>query len=708
MEAKDFSEELTDLNEVIRNQKISDLSPITIRDYTDTISSDIKDGWITAESWFYRATLRKTRAVEQPIGKPAPVAPVEDMALVVKPLHEIFKIVEKKAIDDLTKKVKSSKDGKLVSACNLILHEIQTRNTDAANGHKLKFDTEGPLDQTGARQIDVKTQKAIFYSRIEKTERQEARKYWGDAVTAAIKGYLNPIDLAIAKSMTPAAFHALMAWHIDLGICSLMMSNLDSIDPVIGDASCENRCPFLLDMHDLVHNYISQNKKTNQVKAACIAFRATYTLIEMDPKSPKNGTRYLVDYEKKIEDKDFPKSPAAFNKMADEIKAELNKAYANAVEYLGLCVSLTRSCTWRFDEFGTPFHFRDSESYYRVKDKDSYVDMKPQMKARLGVLSCEYMCLLAKKLSDAAEHNAIGDNQSVENMLLNVFNACRAFKPSHPRIPLGPIYSSFRLCMLNEYRAGRPINLLLRKIFIDKEGKYSLSDARVLHYIPENGTYLPTHQIDDQFKPVFTIDAFSVTTEDADDGVNGLLSVDNDIYFSSLAACDMPWMIQVYASGHPAFAGDAHIDADPYATNNPAMGGGEKEPPIKLSLLAGNSLQYDLHKGSLKTPSILTLDYDRTTSHSDFKLDGGYAYGTDLVAELEQGTFLARKFGLTDAQQVRRDPNNELRAIRINKPVDFAPEHVKLQSFNEAQARCNELKETTKNKTFPGAFVLRE
>jgi hypothetical protein len=528
--------------------------------------------------------------------------------------------------------------------------------------------------------VDWKNIVGKLVSKKDKLAHTQALNAWVKALTEAINKTLGVSAAATAqkkaKHPSQEGYKALLEHHQHVGFAALILGDLKDIDPVIGDASCEMRCPFLLDMHDAVHAYLLDKKQVDPAKKLATEFRKIHA-----NKKYESSVR---------ESKDIETTGADFLALVHDLEKIINRIFKGAGKYLGLCVTMTRSCAWRFDEFGTPYHFRDATTFYCVDDgkgKGEGVDQKPKLKAELADLSCAYMMQMAETLaSKAAKAYQDSERQTVEDMLAKVFSTCQARKGD---IKLLPIYAAFRAIILNEFAAGRPINLIVRRIKKTNEFRYSLADARTLHYVPKDLTYKYSTTIEDHDRPCFTIDAFSVTGEAPNTGdlkTAPLFKEDSDEYFSYLQAGDLATMIQIYAAGHPPFAGDATMPDESDA----------------------ESYQQHLHAASRKNSSVVPALGDLTRTGWDgstFLLEGTCDKDTNLHAEYLACRKVALAYRLNEAQQVVKQGNT---VTRTASAVCFAPEHVKVLSFNQAVAECEALKKKTADKTFPRTFALTD
>jgi hypothetical protein len=377
------------------------------------------------------------------------------------------------------------------------------------------------------------------------------------------------------------SLEALLVHHQHVAVASLILGELSEMDPVIADASCENRPPFVLDMHEIVQDYLNKNKEQSDASTLARQFEALH-----------KG----LDYEGNLSLAIKP-CPPAFLKLFTELGTVMATKFADAVEYLGLCVTMSKSCHWDYDEFGTPYDFRDKGNYYAYKGPDGKaIDMKPDLKVRLGLLSCAYMKLIAKDLAANAPKAGPGE-QTVEDMLCEVFNSCNAFRyiegatrnrfgnEADGRLPLLPIYDCFRVILMHEFAKKRPINVIVRRIRKNDKA-YTLDDARVIQYrvrgpgdpqagpsdpkillgdSPVESAWIADLNPHDSISPCFTIDAFSICTFGSKPmyafghDVDSLFTLHSDHYYQKLANCDLFTLMQIYGAAHPPFQSNAIV-----------------------------------------------------------------------------------------------------------------------------------------------------
>ncbi len=536
-------------------------------------------------------------------------------------------------------------------------------------------------------------------SGAEKNLHNQARSKWIDLFTKDIYAAFNFSVAVQSKKLSnilPDAYQLLLQHHQHVGFAALILGILNDIDPVIGDAGCEMRCPFLLDMHAAVQNYLVSKKKLDKAKELAQKFHATFKLT---PGTPDKEKLNLEKDVRVVDDLEKYKTDPAFLTLVKELSTAIDKIFKDATKYLGLCVTLTRSCKWSIDDFGTPYYFREGHTLYCVLGKDkSVLDYKPTLKKELAELSCAYMMHMAESLATkAATVHTEPDVQTVEDMLVTVFKECKAKTRKdnlkegerHEPLPLLPIYAAFRAIILNELAVARPINLVVRRIKM-AGNIYTLSDARALHYVPQDSTYKyqPNPSKEEKSRPCFTIDSFSVIgtpPNTSDEEAAALFSEESDQYFTCLQTADLPTMIQIYASGHPPFAGSAEIPegVDP------------------------EQYQQELHSRSRKYPEKVPSLGKLARTHweaSSFTLKNACDEDTNLYAEYAMCRLMALKYGLSTAQQVVKD---DTKVKRIARAVCFAPEHVKVMTLKEAEDECTDRKKKTSGKEYPQEFIFR-
>ena len=484
------------------------------------------------------------------------------------------------------------------------------------------------------------------------------------------------------------AFLAMLEKHRRQAINCLIQCDSSQLDPVIGDASCEQRPSFLLDMYWKVQNHFNQKGKLQSALKAIKEYNMAH---EGDKKDRKVRTREDVMGNKK--------HPQQYDALFAELQILLGD---NHLQFLGLCYSLTVAGVWMFDEFGIGFCFRSKDTY-RTNTKEAegennpklLVNREPMLRHQLAKASVAYFTDLVQALPCSnADRAVVGSNptkrQYIEDQLLEAVHWMRSRvkqqDPHEDDIELVATYPQFRAVLLYEFNAGRPIIVMVRRIEITTASSgltYSLGDARALYFEANKveGTYeLSQITRNRKEEPCLTFDCWN--TYPAGTSRTGLNAADNTEYFEALSRCDLPWLILTYAAVHPPFTGKAKV-------KNPDYG------PLYEEICGESSR---------------TFDYSRERcSGFNLKMHTPNDERPTLLEEWRMATQVGLDHNLKDALPVSRGPHHGRYYIRTDRPTDFLVHHVNMSSFEHAETHCNELRGRHAKLGLPdlGQFIVR-
>jgi hypothetical protein len=290
---------------------------------------------------------------------------------------------------------------------------------------------------------------------------------------------------------------------------------------------------------------------------------------------------------------------------------------------------------------------------------------------------------------------------------------------------------------MHEFAKKRPINVIVRRIRKNDKA-YTLDDARVIQYrvrgpgdpqagpsdpkillgdSPVESAWIADLNPHDSISPCFTIDAFSICTFGSKPmyafghDVDSLFTLHSDHYYQKLANCDLFTLMQIYGAAHPPFQSNAIVP--------------KLDQRAYQQLLHWDAIKVD-PKTWMDAPLISTVPENATRTDT-----GGYlmpelmdSTQTNLFLEYQTFNGLAQRYLLETAQQIAKSttwewPEDQLItskenfftprswAVRMDRAVCFQVEHVKIESFAEAQASCNALKQKTANKSYPAQFEIR-
>ena len=459
-------------------------------------------------------------------------------------------------------------------------------------------------------------------------------------------------------------FDKLLKKHQHEAANRLIRGDFTDLDPSIGDISCQMHALTVLDMYWTVQEYLDKEEKLQYA----LEIVEKYDVAHRNDKNDKE-VRTLAD----LENPDHPRE-------YDALFAELSEILGNDnLELLGLFYSLTVSNTvWR-DEFGTAFYCVHRNLFGPGIGRDTrypeFLDRLPILRSKLAKHCVDYFYNLVKTLlcSNTNRANA-GSIPTVGEQLVEAVHKMTSYieqrRPRMDDIPLVACHPQMRAVLLYEFKAGRPIIIVVRRIQIQPSipsgSTYSLSDARALYYEADKdqGTYRFSRTITPYQEKVACLTFNCWNTFQTGTSGTGLNAADNTEYFDALSRCDVAWLINTYAAVHPPFSGKAK-------ENSPDL------YPMYEAICG--------EKGR-------TFDYSREGC-AGFSLKE-YAPNNQrptLLEEWKMAEELASKYTFKDKVLITRTGNSKTAHSRIDYSVDFSVEHIMVSSGEKAKSFCGEL-----------------
>jgi hypothetical protein len=485
------------------------------------------------------------------------------------------------------------------------------------------------------------------------------------------------------------AFLAMLEKHRRKAMNCLLQCDSSQLDPVIGDASCEQRPSFLLDMYWRVQNHFNQKGKLQSALKTVEEYNIAH---KDDRKDRKVRTREDVLGNKKD------------SQQYDALFAELHILLGDDhLKLLGLCYSLTVANVWMFDEFGIGFCSRSKDTY-RTSTKEAeeeknpkfLVNREPMLRHQLAKASVTYFTDLVKSLPCSnPDRTAVGSKprkrQYIEDQLLEAVHWMRSCieqrNPDEDDVELVAVYPQFRAILLYEFNAGRPIIVMVRRIQINSAGPsgltYSLGDARASYFEAnkDKGTYELSQITPNRKKePCLTFDCWN--TYLAGTNGTGLNAANNTEYFDALSQCDLPWLILIYAAVHPPFTGKAKAKNPDYGPLYEEICG-ESSRTFNYSRERCSGFNLNMHVPNDKRPT--------------------------LLEEWRMATQVGLDHNLKDTLPVSGGPHHGQYYMRTDRPIDFSVHHVNMSSFEQTEIHCNELRDRHAKLGLPdlGQFIVR-
>ena len=480
------------------------------------------------------------------------------------------------------------------------------------------------------------------------------------------------------------AFDELLKRHQHKAINRLIRGEFTDLYPSIGDMSCQMHALFVLNLYWTVQEYLNKEEKLQYA----LAIVEKYNNAHRNDKNDKE-VRTLADLEN-------PDHPGEY----DALFAELNEILGNDnLELLGLFYSLTVSNTlWR-DEFGTSFFCHHRNLFGPAIGGDSrypefLLDRLPMLRSKLAKYCVDYFYNLIKALLCSNTNRAnTGSMLTVGEQLVEAVHKMTSYieqrRPGIDDIPLVACHPQMRAVLLYEFKAGRPIIVIVLRIQIQpsipSRLTYSLSDARALYYEADKdrGTYKLSRIIAPSQEKVPCLTFSCWNTFQIGTNGTGLNAADNTEYFDALSRCDVAWMINTYAAVHPPFSGKAKVKSpDLYPMYKAICGENCRTFDYSRESCTGFSLNLKEHAPNNKRPS--------------------------LREEWKMAEKLASNYTFKDKVLITRTGNSHTAHSRIDCSVDFSVEHVMVSSGEKAKAFCSGLMDRHKSgNTVIGPHITR-
>lgn len=489
-------------------------------------------------------------------------------------------------------------------------------------------------------------------------------------------------------------------------VAHILCGEIFRLDPVIGDAACEMRPPFVLDMCDLILNlvdpselprlqdlgrqYIESWKKTEELLLATFGeeIRDGYFEVPIDVKTP---SIYLCDQIFIVlndclsnDSSQHPEFFAFCEKVSLTIEAE-------NFEYLGLCKTMTTTRLMIYDRLGI------SLGDYQIDNLPPSI--RGEYKVRLGQHSTRYIRKISHNLSQQCINPV---SNSLFPQLNNVITNCNVeLYTDSKQVSVLPIYEGMRIITTHELNKNRPLVFVFNRMVIKNTNTPVVHNKLigihdlplemtclsftpiVVMYMPQNGRYIPLENVPGNLdhRPCTVYECWSVLNVDdvpvnlSDPILAGLYDPDPNKFLAAIKQCDIAHLMQLYAASHPPMGGRAK----PKSTLN--------IPHYNFGLDGGLSCMLELHK------EVLTGG-DKTRAQE--LLDNNFVNLNNKKQELMDLEILAA---------------NEINPLKKN--LDDAQAQLKIEGKKPTEITkklvldCQELLRKANDKWLPGIEILK-
>ena len=380
--------------------------------------------------------------------------------------------------------------------------------------------------------------KAAFANAREALQKLKPKHRSGGALAGRIRSELGitqkrPNQAKASEKASRQAIAALKRKHKIQALHHLVRGELGALDPAIGDAACEMRPSFLLDIDRRVGEAFRTLGLTRaEVQGAIHRYDARHRSDQAPPAVRETGD--IAD------DPDEAEDMALWDKLFDQLKAPGDAVDAGT--YLQLCKSYTEASSLTLDEFGLPVASR-------LRRRHPLTAEVGDLEA-LGQATRDIMLRMA---DDIVEHN---DRVSVLDPALGrelsaALRSCRAGKDVEGvRLPLLPIYEALYTVMTYEAIQERPLAFSTVYLTACNDGlRLAATDLEVLRPCGLDGQFEPSVGPVDE--PMLTFRCLGITSGDP------APSPPPEIPFR----CHTRDFVLAYAASHPPFAEGATVTA---------------------------------------------------------------------------------------------------------------------------------------------------
>jgi hypothetical protein len=312
---------------------------------------------------------------------------------------------------------------------------------------------------------------------------------------------------------------------------AISSGNYYELDPVTGDASCEMRVPFLLDIVDALKRAGLYNQLINI-----------------------NENQEIVLHENAIQVID---TTCTFTNLEQGNKTILRSSSS----YFSLCHPLTIIRTQAKDKLGFLIDDHPSKWLFSFKALES-------MKSQLATYSVDYMRYLAKLYATRSHKDGV---KTMEEMMYSMFQTCNITmgKGGYSQ-PILPIYTAMRLILMHELKCGRPIVITITRIGYEEvngEMRHYHQGSRAYFYRanPDTGKFVPVPEgemtDEEKIRPLTNIHAFNMFKKSgySMDLMRDIRMEDHAFFYNpgweqfeaGFLKCDITHLLRLWAAAHP-------------------------------------------------------------------------------------------------------------------------------------------------------------
>lgn len=517
-------------------------------------------------------------------------------------------------------------------------------------------------------------------------------------------------------------------------ILDILTSELHRLDPVIGDHGCQWRAPFVMDLHDAVHEMLAGvygegyhdqiNEAASEYQAVRVRLPSQIDILNLCARSntvrvkKSNSSIYTL---KKIAPlyrgimgfgKSLKKEAPNFTKLRKLVE-QFMKSWLrdeipefNALEYIQLCKLLTANRIRTLDEFGLS-GVPDS-----VAVPDERRTLSPCVK-KLSRYSLDYMTYVCEESCTLADLNlnydGYAEDPEDETRIHVVGSALKLMKDARfltlqksAFYQTNVCYGPTRAIFARQAQRGQPIIIDLRRLIcrpdVSAQGgyRYSYNGGAILYFEPQDGRFV--HVADDELSDIqrrkagLVCEACSMVLVDGtvpseEDPDRVFATLDFGEYMNAiLTNCHIVDLIMYGLSSHPELPGQMYRSEQDK----------KKLPDEEVNEMVIKA--YMEATGRSEMPKVDTGEWSLIADYIPFP--DGVKPDCDLLLEKARFLSILRKFDATTSQYKRRVKGDPTKANRNAETMPFAPIHI----YGSTYARKMEELAEAENFIYSDAF----
>ncbi|KAH6684931.1 hypothetical protein F5X68DRAFT_276961 [Plectosphaerella plurivora] len=496
----------------------------------------------------------------------------------------------------------------------------------------------------------------------------------------------------VLKVLDGDTFKALLVRSKHAGINAIVMNDTYQLDPTIADASCEMRPPLVLDMRQDVRRILREGD-TKLV--------ATHRQAHGKDK-PDTQVYTVFDAQGASDD-------AAYLDLIRRVEDVLGE---ERISLLTLSHYFTSTSVWaREEQFNFQYSFRSKarldiagEEALRTGNPKDNIKMEQLLRSQLAI---DAIALFMDKVSVLPRYMAPTPGMRQALLENQLSAACESIRSGIPfifktgnieekgEIPLMPIFNQILALLYMSFQEDRK---LVFRVFRSKmtpipdcksKQRYveTFAGAYLVVFEPDHlsGHFRPcTPTENDMNESYIVIDCFSKYI--AGTSGHGLDSSDLEEHRHAFESSNLAWLLMQYAAAHPAYTNTATDKKVDFSDNYEAVC--TPQSPFISKAFRPSREHFDQFKLNVQLPG-----QSRPNLHNLWRL--------------------ARQHGeqrsLHNDCQIVTGPHRFDLYERLNRPVDWQPDHIYTSTLRKVDADMHAL--VAKHRAAPGAvfgpFIVR-